>query len=103
MGAATAAGLTAAAVSVLLGTAVGALTNPPLLRGTGWSVLCTGLGAGAVLLTTGSPAQAAVTTLVTGSRTGAVHYPLLALAVSAALAAAAVLASTRAAVRLAPS
>lgn len=100
VGPAAVAGLMAAAVSVLLGTAVGALTNPPLLRGTGWSVLCTAFGAGVVLLTAGSPAQAAVTTLVTGSRTGTVHYPLPALLVAALVAAVAVWASARAVARL---
>ncbi|HEY3479340.1 MAG TPA: ABC transporter [Streptomyces sp.] len=83
LGAAAVAGLLAATVSVLVGTAVGALTNPPLLRGTGWSLLTTALAAGAVLVASGSPAHAAVTGLVTGSRTGAVHYPLLALALAA--------------------
>ncbi|WP_328916694.1 MULTISPECIES: ATP-binding cassette domain-containing protein [unclassified Streptomyces] len=95
VGPAAVAGLMAAAVSVLLGTAVGALTNPPLVRGSGWSVLVTAVGAGAVLLVSGSPAQAAVTGLVTGSRTGAVHYPVLALAAAALLAAAAVGLSAR--------
>ena len=93
VGPATAAGLLAAAVSLLLGTAVGALTNPPLIRGRGWSMLVTALGAGAVLLVSGSPAQAAVTGLVTGSRTGAVHYPLLPLLPAALLAAGACWAS----------
>jgi ABC-type Mn2+/Zn2+ transport system ATPase subunit len=93
VGPATAAGLLAAAVSLLLGTAVGALTNPPLIRGRGWSMLVTALGAGAVLLVSGSPAQAAVTGLVTGSRTGAVHYPLLPLLPAAPVAAAACWAS----------
>ncbi len=97
--AAALAGLMAAAISVLLGTAVGALTNPPLLRGTGWSMLGSGLGAGAVLLVAGSPAQAAVTGLVTGSRTGAVHFPVLALPVAAVLAAVAVWGSGRAVAR----
>jgi hypothetical protein len=100
VGWATMAGLMAAAVSVLLGSSVGALTNPPLLRGTGWSVLVTAFGAGVVLLTTGSPAQAAVTTLVAGSRTGAVHFPLLALGVAAIVAPVAVWASGRAVARL---
>jgi hypothetical protein len=100
VGPAVLAGLMAAAVSVLLGTAVGALTNPPLLPGTGWSVLVTAFGAGAVLLTTGSPAQAAVTSLVHGSQTGAVHYPLVALAVAFCAAAAAGWGSVRAVARL---
>lgn len=89
IGPAALAGAMAAAVSVLLGTAVGALTNPPLVRGAGWPVLTTAVAAGAVLIVSGSPAQAAVTGLVTGSRTGAVHYPLLALLAAAAAALAA--------------
>lgn len=100
VGPAALAGLMAAAVAVLLGGAVGALTNPPLVRGAGWSLLVTALGAGAVLLVSGSPAQAAVTGLVTGSRTGAVHYPLLPLALAAAAAAAAGLLSCAAVSRL---
>ncbi|MGW5350958.1 ABC transporter ATP-binding protein [Streptomyces sp. NPDC004031] len=87
VGPAALAGLLAAAVAVLLGGAVGALTNPPLVRGAGWSLLVTALGAGAVLLVSGSPAQAAVTGLVTGSRTGAVHYPVLPFVLAAVLAA----------------
>jgi hypothetical protein len=93
VGAALLAGLMAAAVSALLGTAVGALTNPPLVRAGGWSVLATAIAAGAALIATGSPAQAAVTGLVKGSRTGAVHYPVLALALALIAAAAAMAAS----------
>lgn len=89
VGPAAVAGLLAAAVCVLVGCAVGALTNPPLVRGSGWSVLGTALAAGAVLVASGSPANAAVTGLVTGSRTGAVHYPLLPVAAAAVLAVAA--------------
>ncbi|SEG09029.1 ABC-type multidrug transport system, ATPase component [Actinacidiphila yanglinensis] len=100
VGPAVLAGLMAAAVSVLLGTAVGALTNPPLLPGTGWSVLVTGFFAGAVLLTTGSPAQAAVTSLVHGSQTGAVHYPVVALVGATCAAVAALWVSVRAVARL---
>lgn len=80
------AGAMAAAVSVLLGTAVGTLTNPPFLPRGGWSVLGTVLAAGAVLVLTGSPAQAAVTNLVTSSRTGTVHYPWLPLLTASAAA-----------------
>jgi hypothetical protein len=85
-GAAALAGLMAAAVSALLGTAVGALTTLPRRVGRGWSLLTTGLLAGAVLLVSGSPAQAAVSGLVAGSRTGAVAYPVLPLALAAAAA-----------------
>ncbi|MFI0899633.1 ATP-binding cassette domain-containing protein [Streptomyces sp. NPDC020983] len=100
VGPASLAGLLAAAVAVLLGGAVGALTNPPLVRGAGWSLLVTALGAGAVLLASGSPAQAAVTGLVTGSRTGAVHYPVVPLVLAAVAAAAAGLLSCAAVSRL---
>jgi ABC-type Mn2+/Zn2+ transport system ATPase subunit len=100
VGPAALAGLLAAAVAVLLGGAVGALTNPPLVRGPGWSLLVTALGAGAVLLVSGSPAQGAVTGLVTGSRTGAVHYPVLPLVLAAVAAAAAGLLSCAAVSRL---
>ena len=102
VGPAALAGLMAAAVSVLLGTAVGALTNPPLVRGSGWPILVTAVGAGAVLIVSGSPAQAAVTDLVTGSRTGAVHYPLPALVAAAVAAAAATLLSGWSTTRLGP-
>ncbi|MFJ2958259.1 ATP-binding cassette domain-containing protein [Streptomyces sp. NPDC087270] len=100
IGPALLAGLMAAAVSVLLGTAVGALTNSPLLPGAGWSVLVTAVGAGAVLLTSGSPAQAAVTSLVHGSQSGAVHYPVAALAVAVCVAALALGGSVRTVARL---
>ncbi|MFF7212428.1 ABC transporter [Streptomyces sp. NPDC008238] len=81
------AGLLAALVTALLGTAVGALTNPPVLLRPGWAVPVTALTAVLVLVAAGSPANAAVTGLVTGSRTGAVPFPLLPL-LPAALAAA---------------
>ncbi|MFF0742163.1 ABC transporter [Streptomyces sp. NPDC004111] len=77
--AAGAAGLLAAAVCALLGTAVGALGTWPLLRGTGWGVTLTALGALLALVTAGSPARSAVTGLVTGSHTGTVDLPYSAL------------------------
>ncbi|MFF7673637.1 ABC transporter [Actinacidiphila glaucinigra] len=83
---AAAAGLLAALVTALLGTAVGALTNPPVLLRPGWAVPVTALTAVLVLVAAGSPANAAVTGLVTGSRTGAVPFPLVPL-LAAALAA----------------
>ncbi|MGK5547848.1 ABC transporter [Streptomyces sp. URMC 127] len=89
-GPATAAGLVCAAACALLGTAVGALCNRPLLRSTAWAVPSTLVGAFAVLFAGASPANAAVTGLVTGSRTGSVHVPLLPLAAAGGLAAGAV-------------
>ncbi|MCX5340027.1 ABC transporter [Streptomyces atratus] len=80
------AGLLAAVCCVLLGAAVGALCTRPLLHRRGWSVATTVLAALLALVTSGSPANHAVTGLVTGSRTGTVHVPLLPLVAAAALA-----------------
>ncbi|MGW0367666.1 ABC transporter, partial [Streptomyces coeruleorubidus] len=70
-------------------TAVGALTSRPLLRSRGRAVLAMLLAALLSLVATGSPAQAAVQGLVTGSRSGTVPLPLLPLAAAALLTAAA--------------
>ncbi|AZM56139.1 ABC transporter [Streptomyces sp. WAC 01529] len=75
-----AAGLIAMLVSALLGTAVGALTNWPLLRSPAKSVPTMLLAALLLLVTTGSPAQSVLTDLTTGSREGSVPWPLGALA-----------------------
>ena len=96
----TAAGLLACLTCALLGTAVGALTSRPLLRSPGRAVLALLLAALLSLVATGSPAQAAVQGLVTGSRRGTVPLPLLplagaALVTAAALALAGALASRR--------
>lgn len=80
-----AAGLLAALVCALLGTAVGALTTWPLLRSPGRAVPAMLLGALLALVVTGSPAKSAITSLVTGSRAGTVPAPLLPLAVAALL------------------
>ncbi|MER5573253.1 ABC transporter [Streptomyces massasporeus] len=94
------AGLLAALACALLGTAVGALSSWPLLRSPGRAVLALLLAALLSLVATGSPAQAAVQGLVTGSRRGTVPLPLLplagaALVTAAALALAGALASRR--------
>ncbi|GGR42783.1 ABC transporter [Streptomyces netropsis] len=83
------AGLLAAVTCVLLGAAVGAVCNRPVLRSTAWAVPTTVLGAFVVLFVGGSPARAAVNGLVNGSRTATVTVPLVPLAVAAVLAAAA--------------
>ncbi|MEV3968711.1 ABC transporter [Streptomyces sp. NPDC050698] len=100
LAAACGAGLLAALACALLGTAVGALTSRPLLRSPGWAVLALLLAALLSLVATGSPAQAAVQGLVTGSRQGTVPLPLLplgaaALVTAAALALAGALAARR--------
>ncbi|MEV0260018.1 ABC transporter [Streptomyces sp. NPDC050617] len=87
VGPAILAGLLTALACALLGTAVGALCNRPLLRGTGWTMLTTMVAAMLVLVVDGSPAHAAVTGLVTGSASGRVTIPLLPLAATAVLAA----------------
>ncbi|MCX4844455.1 ABC transporter [Streptomyces sp. NBC_00893] len=83
------AGLLAVACCVLLGAVIGALCTRPLLHRRGWSVAATVFLALPALVIGGSPANTAVTGLVTGSRTGTVHLPLLPLVVATALAVAA--------------
>lgn len=80
-----AAGLLATLACALLGTAVGALTTWPLLRSPGRAVPAMLLAALLTTVTTGSPAQAAVQGLVTGSREGTAPLPLLPLAAAALL------------------
>jgi hypothetical protein len=84
---AAAAGLLAALVCALLGTAVGALTNWPVLRSPGRAVPAMLLAALLSAVATGSPAQAAVSGLVAGSQSGTVPVPLLSLAAAAVIAA----------------
>ncbi|MFC9424127.1 MULTISPECIES: ABC transporter [unclassified Streptomyces] len=83
------AGLLAAVVCLLLGAAVGALCNRPLLRARGWSIAATVLVSLAALVTSGSPARYAVGDLVTGSLTGEVRTPGLTLVAAVLVAGAA--------------
>ncbi|MGW8377164.1 ABC transporter [Streptomyces sp. ODS28] len=69
------AGLVAALTCVLLGAAVGALCSRPLLRSTGRAVPAMLLAVLLVLVSGASPANAAVSGLVTGSRDGTVAVP----------------------------
>ncbi|GGS15957.1 hypothetical protein GCM10010252_64290 [Streptomyces aureoverticillatus] len=89
-GPAAGAGLLAMLVSALLGTAVGALTTWPLLRSPGRAVPALLLAAVLALVTAGSPARAALTELIDGSRDGVVPVPLGAVAGAVAAAALAV-------------
>ncbi len=84
---AASAGLVAALACALIGVAVGALCNRPLLRSTAWAVPSTVLAVFLVVFAGGSPAKAAVNGLVTGSLSGTVEVPLLPLAGAAVLAA----------------
>ncbi|MFC8228650.1 ATP-binding cassette domain-containing protein [Streptomyces sp. NPDC057287] len=89
------AGALAAASCALLGTAVGALCARPVVHRRGWSLAATLLGSLLALVADGSPAEAAVTGLVSGSLTGAVRVPLLPLAGAVAVAAAAAALTSR--------
>ncbi|MFC5213539.1 ABC transporter [Streptomyces coerulescens] len=82
---ASAAGLLATLACALLGTAVGALTTWPVLRSTGRAVPAMLFAALLSVVVTGSPAQAAVSGLVTGSRSGTVPLPVLPLAAAVLL------------------
>lgn len=84
------AGLLAALVCALLGAAVGTLTNWPLLRSPGRAVPALLLGALLALVLAGSPARAAITSLVEGSQHATVPVPVLPLAAAALLTAAAI-------------
>jgi hypothetical protein len=84
------AGLLAALVCALLGAAVGTLTNWPLLRSPGRAVPALLLGALLALVLAGSPARAAVTSLVEGSQRATVPVPVLPLVAAALLTAVAI-------------
>lgn len=90
---ATGAALLSALACVLLGIAIGALCNWPVLRSPG-SAIPAGLLAALLLSVVGaSPANAAVTGLVTGSDHGTVSIPWLPLAGTVPIAVAAVAAA----------
>ncbi|MCX4680546.1 ABC transporter [Streptomyces sp. NBC_01433] len=93
------AGLLAVLCCALLGAAVGALCTRPLPNRRGRSVAATVLGVLLALVTSGSPAKYAVTSLVSGSRTGSVPVPGLPLLGAAVLAAAVALFVCRSAAR----
>jgi hypothetical protein len=82
------AGALAALTCALFGAAVGVLCNRPVLCNTGIAVPSSLLAVLLVLVVGGSPANAAVTGLVTGSQTGTVTVPWLPAAASVAVAAA---------------
>ncbi|KUL47447.1 ABC transporter [Streptomyces sp. NRRL F-4489] len=89
VGPAAGAGLLTALVCLLLGSAAGALCSWPVLGRSGWGVP-TGLVAALLLLVVGaSPANAALTGMITGSQRGTVLVPWLPFAAALPLAAAA--------------
>lgn len=77
------AGLLADLACALLGTAVGALCNRPVMRSAGWAVPSGMLAVLLALVAAGSPANAAVSGLVTGSHSGTVTVPYIPAALSA--------------------
>ncbi|MGY5129768.1 ABC transporter [Streptomyces nigrescens] len=87
------AGLLAALVCLLMGIAIGALSNWPVLRSTGWSIPAGLVAALLLLVLSASPANAAVSGLVTGSVHGTISTPWLPLAATALIATAAVAAA----------
>ncbi|MEU7019565.1 ABC transporter [Streptomyces sp. NPDC046203] len=91
------AGLTAATVCVLMGTAIGVLTTRPLIRARGWSLAALLLGSLLALVTAGSPARTALTALTTAARTtpATAPYSWPALLLALVLAAAAVILAVR--------
>ena len=84
-----AAGLLATLACALLGSAVGALTNRPLLRSPGRAVPAMLLAALLAVVVGGSPAHAAVSGLVSGSESGRIPVSPLPLAAAVLLTAAA--------------
>ncbi|WP_030621899.1 hypothetical protein [Streptomyces sclerotialus] len=90
MGEATLAAALTALCCVLLGTAVGALANRPVVRSPGWAIPSGALAALLLLVVAVSPANAAVSGLVTGSPHGTVTVPWLPLCAAVLIAAAAV-------------
>ncbi|QNP69565.1 ABC transporter [Streptomyces roseirectus] len=80
------AGVLAALACALLGTAVGVLSAWPVLRSSGRAVPALMLGALLALVVSGSPAQAAVSGLVTGSRDAVVPVPVVPVIVAGVVA-----------------
>lgn len=107
-------GLSTEVVCVLIGTAVGALTAPPLVPAAGWGVLLAGLLALGLLVARFSPAAMGIRALTLAANSsngggngggggsvsnGAVHYPVAALPLALIVAGAAWAVSTAAAAR----
>ncbi|KND32743.1 hypothetical protein [Streptomyces acidiscabies] len=81
------AGALAALTCAVLGTAVGVISAWPVLRSPGRAVPALMLGALLALVVSGSPAQAAVSGLVTGSREAVVPVPVVPLIAAGAVSA----------------
>lgn len=92
-------GLSTELVCVLLGTAAGALTAPPLVPAAGWGVLLAGLLALGLLVARFSPAAMGIRALTLAANGGTPRYPVAALPLALIVAGAAWALSTAAATR----
>lgn len=91
------AGLATEVVCVLLGTAAGALSAPPLVPAAGWGVLLAGLLALGLLVARFSPADMGIRALTLAADGASPHYPFAALPLAILVAGAAWAVSTAAA------
>ncbi|MFD5737640.1 ABC transporter [Streptomyces sioyaensis] len=87
------AGLLTALTCLLMGIAIGALSNWPVLRSAAWGVPASLTAALLLLVLGASPANAALSGMVTGSAHGTVLAPWLPLAATVVIAAAAIAAA----------
>jgi hypothetical protein len=92
-------GLCTELICVLLGTAAGVLSAPPLVPAAGWGVLLAGLLALGLLVARPSPASMGIRALTVAGNGGTPHLPLIALPLALVVVAAAWAVSTAAAVR----
>jgi hypothetical protein len=92
-------GLSTELICVLLGTAAGALSAPPLVPAAGWGLLLAGLLALGLLVARFSPAAMGIRALTLAANGGTPHYPLVALPTALIVVAAVWTGSTAAAAR----
>ncbi|HEY2240893.1 MAG TPA: hypothetical protein VGI21_18975 [Streptosporangiaceae bacterium] len=86
LGALAVEGVVAGMTCLLIGSAIGALCNPPLIRHRGYAMMSTAAVAIAAIAASGSPANAAIRATSAGPG-GGVHLPVVALAAAVVLAA----------------
>jgi hypothetical protein len=79
------AGVAAAVTCLLIGSAIGALCNPPLVRHRGYAIMSTAAVAIAAIAASGSPANAAIRA-TSASPGGGYHLPLVPVAIAVVLA-----------------
>ncbi len=86
LGALAVEGVVAGVTCLLIGSAIGALCNPPLIRHRGYAMMSTAAVAIAAIAASGSPANAAIRATSAGHSSG-VHLPVVAVAAAVVLAA----------------